>query len=205
MRGSPAPSLPPLPNNPLLDDTDFTFDEPNPAVPTDGLVTEIDMGSSAPVPSNKELIHRARRYEEQLPSLMAPKIEEIREFFLMQVLPLLASIKDGMGDGVDVVRLALDETPETTAFTRVLTELVKSAITAKTVQFVAKYAELDVAASHTYMAAHISTFLPNQTDDTVQTLLREVLKISNVSRPSEREAKVRMRQVPEVKGDKRHK
>lgn len=158
---------------------------PHLALPTaQEILPPAPLGRAFHVPSNAGLLTRAKVYESELPAVVQAKIREVREHFLLDVLPHVLAVQNGIADGVDVVKHALKETPDAGAYSALLTELVKSALAAKAVTFASKITELDPLSMQLYLQAYLAK-LEGHHGNSTEKIMSEVQRILDMQRSKE--------------------
>lgn len=162
--------------------------------------------SSAPHrPVNKDIIDRAAEYEKEIAPLLRPNIVKIREYFLKEVLPMLMAAHNGIADGVDVVKIALNETPSAGPFAKFFSDLIHEALKAKTFHFIKGLTALEPEAEQMFTEIYMGLAAPQSSKrdgSDIQALVRQMLEVHHVPRPSKAKAKTLVRQLQEDEGDR---
>lgn len=157
-------------------------------------------GRRAPI--NQPLISRANQYKTDLPPLVRENIKRVQEFFLVEVLPFMMAVSNGLDDATDIAKLALEEEPQALAFKKFVVQVTNEAIKAKTVNFIQSLAELNPQEERMFKLAYLSISGVLQNGDTTQALLREVLAVSDMQRSTKNNTEVLVRKVSKIERDR---
>lgn len=136
--------------------------------------------SLAKTPSNAHLVKRANEFLGELPESMGAYQTQIREFILTQALPPLAAAESAPLDADEVVKLALDESPDSADLTRFLRTISKEAILAKALTFVADLNQLTGEARFLFLAR----YLPQRTDPDLSKAFKDLVSPPKMPEPS---------------------
>lgn len=158
------------------------------------------------VAANAEILTRASNYRKELPDAMRNKVIHVREYFLMDVLPLLAAIETGMADATEVVRHALDDEPSSDSFETLLTGAVIEALVIKLLTFVIKYVGLNQDQAALFVMTYMSKTLKGADNGRIaETVLRKMSEVLDLQGSKQNNNQVQLRPVQEAKGNTRRK
>lgn len=93
-------------------------------------------------PTNAELILAANQFQKDLPDMLDRTIRSTRDFFLSTVAPRVISVKNGMQDALDVIRLVAEEEPQATEYVNLMNSLTRDAMFLKVARHVALVSNL---------------------------------------------------------------
>lgn len=157
-------------------------------------------------PINNHLLSRASSFAKELPELLNDGTLLVREYFLTEVFPLFVALQTGMDDANDVIKLTLDEEPESAGFEHMLKEAVVEALAIKMATFVTQYTKLDKEQSLMFLMVFISKTLKGADHGHVaEALLRKMQQVLDLQGPSENNPTPRVRKVPAAAGNTRRK
>lgn len=157
-----------------------------------------------PTPANEGVMKAARQFTEDFPKALGPSITSVRDFFLAEVLPVVSSIENGMGEAIDVVRVSLEEEPDTAAYARLLTGLSMIAVRIKTVSFLSRHYKMTEEEHALFRMFDMISNSPQGTNDVhdLKTLMQQMLEVSRLQRPGKGNARTRVRPVQAAEGRK---
>lgn len=200
------PARDPFVNAQLAFDTERAVEEEvseiNEALREMGFLAKPNPGDG--VPLDKPLQDRSKKYEAEVAGTLAPRITQVREFFLMEVLPLMMASHNGLSDAVDVVKLAIKEEPQAAKFIQFFNLVLQEAVKAKTVNFIQNLAGLTPEEKELFLAAFEKATpkeKPNDLPAYLSTVLREVQQVHGMSRSLANEAKASLRKLRSDEGD----
>ena len=104
---------------------------------------EIKDPLSTRTPLNKALLEQAKLYRKQLPSLMEKHVDEVKQFFLNEIAPLLLSTSNGLQDAREILASALEEEPAVSTYFSRIEKAVDTAVEIRILNFVSKLSGLD--------------------------------------------------------------
>lgn len=136
--------------------------------------------NTAQTPSNSHLVSRAKSFLAELPDSMGPYQAQIREFILTQALPSLAAAESAPVDADEVVKLALDESPDSADIARFLKIITREAVMAKALLFVADLNGLTGEARFLFL----SRYLPQKSDPDLSKALKELVSPPKMPEPT---------------------
>ena len=145
-----------------------------------------DPSLTAPLPSNKALVERQATFKSDLSSDLFALTTKVREFLLREVIPLTSSVEYGHNDAVEVVDMALGEKPNTASYFSLMRSLTHSALTAKTVVFLADLAGLKGEARTLFILQSLPKDSPQGAHNHLLTSLLSSLQQTAAPEPSPR-------------------
>lgn len=171
-------------NNPVVLDTQWENGHPT---------------TNRPKPLNQEIIELSNVYKEELPNLLKEKIDEARNFFLHSLVPLIVSLDNGIQDGIEILKNAVEEEPDASEVTAMLSQSVKDAMFVKINSYVGKHLML----SEAEQAAYAYLNYTNRSSSDLKELVSILRKNSStVTRPANEKE---MPQLPKVSRMQRRK
>ena len=151
--------------------------------------------------SNAHIIERISKYKVELPKLLEPKIVEVREFFLTEIVPLVIALQAGYEDGHEVLKSSIGEEPDTRVYAKALSEFLLEACVAKMFSFIGRYSDLTTDELQCYLLLYVGKVLPGG-DSNGEFTKALLLKVSTLLDMQGQEKKREGSQVRTVQGDK---
>jgi hypothetical protein len=102
-------------------------------------------------PVNLPLLELVKTYKANLPLVLKPKVEKAREFFLNEIVPTVLAVSNGMQDGVDVARGALEDEPDASAYVNAMNQMVSTALRVKMANFTRQVCNLNQQESEVFL------------------------------------------------------
>lgn len=113
--------------------------------------------ATTPPPSNLEIIRKSSVYKKEFAAVFGPKAQQVRDFFLEELVPISTALDSGISDAKDVVESAFDGlTPESYQYEVHMANLMREALMLKLVDFVGKVANLSPAQRKTFAAMYLT-------------------------------------------------
>lgn len=163
-----------------------------------------NVGKPPPTPANEGVLRAAEEFTEAFPKVLGPAITSVRDFFLTEVLPIVSSVENGMGDAVDVVKASLEEEPDTSAYAKLLSGLSMIAVRIKTVSFLSRHYSMTDEEHALFRMFDMLSHSP-QGDNGVhdlKALMQQVLEVSGLRRSGKNNTRTRVRPVQAAEGRK---
>jgi hypothetical protein len=91
---------------------------------------------------NQGLVDLGKAYQAQTPAVLAPGINAARDFLINVIAPKLLALDNGLQDGVEVLRLAMEEEPQAGKYFHTLHSMLDQALKIKMASFIAQQCEL---------------------------------------------------------------
>lgn len=95
-------------------------------------------------PTNAVLVSMAKDYKDKLPALLGPGIDNTRTFFLADIAPAVMAMTNGLQDGLDVLRQAMEEEPQASKYFNAMNNMLDVALRTKMANFVANHCNLSL-------------------------------------------------------------
>jgi hypothetical protein len=142
-------------------------------------------------PSNLEIIRRSSTYKKEFASVFGPKAEQVRDFFLEELVPISTALDSGISDAKDVVESAFDGmTPESYQYEVHMVNLMREALMLKLVDFVGKVANLTPAQRKTFAAMYLTRKANNG-----QNIMHQLHEILGVQRQKQNQPAPQLQSV----------
>ena len=91
---------------------------------------------------NQALVDLSKTYQAGTPLVLAPGINAARDFLINVIAPKLLALDNGLQDGVEVLRLAMEEEPQAGKYFHTLHAMLDQALKIKMASFIAQQCEL---------------------------------------------------------------
>lgn len=168
------------------------------------LVDDDDLARRKPV--NHLMIERAKEYETQVAPIARPIINRVREFMLLEVIPLLIGTQNGLEDSVDVARLALNTEVASGPYASFFNRIVQESLKARTVHFIRSLdPPMSKEAEQLFVDTCTSLLSPGggSHGSDLKTLLSQMLPVPSVPGSEKGNAQVPLRKVHQAKGGRK--
>lgn len=95
------------------------------------------------VPVNQALVDLSKQYQKDTPNVLAPRINAARDFLINVIAPSLLALDNGLQDGVEVLRLAMEEEPQAGKYFNMLHTMMEQALRVKMANFISEQCGLN--------------------------------------------------------------
>lgn len=106
--------------------------------------------------TNQVLVDMGKAYLENVPALLGPSINNARDFLINVIAPQLTALENGLQDGIEVLRVAMDEEPHAGKYINSLRTMMDHALQVKMANFIAKQCSLDTNEYELFMDLALS-------------------------------------------------
>lgn len=135
-------------------------------------VNRISIPETPRVPMNQALVDLGKFYQSDSPRVLAPKINAARDFLINVIAPKVLALENGLQDGVEVLRLALEEEPQAGKYFNTLRTMMEQALRVKMANFMSQHCELNAEEKLIFM----DLALTRDTQDKKQLTLADLIK-----------------------------
>lgn len=157
-------------------------------------------------PTNKWSLDRSAKYSKELHKSMEAVVNDTREFFLKDIFPTALSLTNGFADANEVLTNSLGENATAAPLMSLVEGYMIQAVRSRILLFVANKFGMTPSEQQIYLVSALSKDGVSQgsIDDRVETLLREMQSLSDLSRARQK-SEVQLQQLPQEQGAKRRK
>mgnify|MGYP003402571023 CR=1 FL=1 len=106
--------------------------------------------------TNQVLVDLGKEYLKNAPMLLGPDINNARDFLINVIAPQLTALENGLQDGIEVLRVAMDEEPHAGKYINSLRTMMDHALQVKMANFIAKQCNLDSSEYELFMDLALS-------------------------------------------------
>lgn len=93
--------------------------------------------------TNQVLVDLGKSYLDNAAVLLGPNINNARDFLINVIAPQLTALENGLQDGIEVLRVAMDEEPHAGKYVNTLRTMMDHALQVKMANFIARQCSLD--------------------------------------------------------------
>lgn len=137
-------------------------------------VNRIAIQETPRVPMNQALVDLGKLYQADSPRVLSPKINAARDFLINVIAPKVLALENGLQDGVEVLRLALEEEPQAGKYFNTLRVMMEQALRVKMANFMAQHCDLDAEEKKIFMNLTLVNEAAEKKQPTLADLIKEL-------------------------------